>query len=218
VQLKELHPGTEVVFGSKDQPKVGIVQPGRFRKLGSNSYQENENGNYIQVKRLPNLWAVMDRDQWIGLDLSKHTEFIVQHISCASIFMTLQAYKYHLQERERVEAESKLRAAKELKEQIESFQPGIYTHSKTNHDYIVLGIAYDTAHKEPVVIYRSVYAPFECYTRPFWEWDEPVSVRNGARCSAQPRFVLKQRHDDFPGIGFGGSLKVEWSVAKLMKD
>lgn len=53
--------------------------------------------------------------------------------------------------------------------------PGIYRHYKGNR-YEVLMIGTHTETKEPLVIYKALYAPFEVWVRPIAMFSETVEV------------------------------------------
>lgn len=62
--------------------------------------------------------------------------------------------------------------------------PGLYRHYKGN-TYEVLGVAYHSETREPLVVYRSVKDSSEIWVRPYDMFLERVEV-NG---EVQPRFT-----------------------------
>lgn len=72
-----------------------------------------------------------------------------------------------------------------MTKQFPSIEKGIYKHSKTGHDYEVLGVALQTETDEQLVIYKPLYEnEYELFARPYGMFIEEVE-QNGA---VVPRF------------------------------
>lgn len=69
----------------------------------------------------------------------------------------------------------------------QSIAPGVYRHTKSGHDYQVLGVALETETGQQLVIYRPLYEhQYELFARPYGMFVDQVEIDG----QIAPRFEL----------------------------